>query len=143
MFKKQANFGSAGSKLQNANSNRKKTARLFNVQNQSTNSFLKASDVLLNPFSMSERKNDHASEKQLRMPKNPSRFSQALQGEKPLQTFTQFCKLKNIPFNMNEKRFYQIAKHEYSKNSWYYALAHFFHQIDIRGGSVAGSSRGR
>ena len=33
---------------------------------------------------------------------------------------------------MNEMRFYQIAKHEYSKNSWYHALATFFHKIDIR-----------
>ena len=81
---------------------------------------------------MSERKTDHLSAKQLRMPKNPSRFSQALSCEKPLQTFTQFCKQKNIPFNMNEKRFYQMAKHEYSKNSWYYALAHFFHNIEMR-----------
>ena len=68
MFKKQVVGGSAGSKIQNTqnnnqNSNRKKTTRLFNVQNQSTNSFLKASDVLLSPFSMSERKTDRLSEK--------------------------------------------------------------------------------
>ena len=33
---------------------------------------------------------------------------------------------------MNEKRFYQIAKYEHSKNSWYHALASFFHKIEIK-----------
>ena len=33
----------------------KKTNRLFNVSNQSSSAFLKASDVLLNPFSLNER----------------------------------------------------------------------------------------
>ena len=33
---------------------------------------------------------------------------------------------------MNEKRFYQIAKYEHSKNSWYYALAKFFNAIELR-----------
>ena len=44
---------------------------------------------------------------------------------------------------MNEKRFYQMAKHEYSKNSWYYALAHFFHQIDLRNAETKASKSNR
>lgn len=58
MFKKKQVAAQTGGDFNTNQSNRKKTTRLFNVQNQSTNSFLKASDVLLNPFSMSERNTD-------------------------------------------------------------------------------------
>ena len=33
---------------------------------------------------------------------------------------------------MNEKRFYQLAKHEHTTNGWYYVLAKFFHNIEMR-----------
>lgn len=55
-----------------------------------------------------------------------------LPDEKSLPTMLKYCRQQNIPFNMNEKRFYQIAKYEHSKNSWYHALASFFHKIDIK-----------
>ena len=46
-----------------ASAQSKKITRLFNVTNQSSISFLKASNVLLNPFSMNERKMDNLSAK--------------------------------------------------------------------------------
>ena len=33
---------------------------------------------------------------------------------------------------MNERRFYQMAKFEYSKHSFYHAIAHFLHTIEMR-----------
>ena len=45
----------------------------------------------------------------------------------PLPLLTDFCKKENIPFNMNERRLFQLAKSEYIKDSFYHALAQFIH----------------
>ena len=60
MVKKQHNYSSSKNPKTAAC---KKTTRLFNVSNQPSSAFIKASDVLLNPFTLSERKTDLASER--------------------------------------------------------------------------------
>lgn len=59
--------------------------------------------MLQKPFSMNERNPDRKAESKLRMPHNPIGLTHNC---KPLITFTQFCKNRNIPFNENEERYY-------------------------------------
>lgn len=70
---------------------------------QSELAFMKASNVLLEPFSVVKRGQDLKAEKQLRMPPNPLGVQLR---HKKLITLTDFCKERNIPFNENEQRFY-------------------------------------
>ena len=57
-------------------------------------------------------------------------------GASDLPTLTQYCKQQNIPFSMNERRFYLRAKHEHSKNSFYHGVAALFHSIELRNASM-------
>ena len=61
----------------NAAMTRKKTNRLFNVANQSQAAFVRASDVLIHPFNLSERPTDTQAELSLRMPPKPTQLTHA------------------------------------------------------------------
>ena len=64
----------------------------------------------------------------LRMPHNPIGLKHNL---KPLITFTQFCKNRNIPFNENEERFYLINQQKHQKNNYRQACIQFFQEIQL------------
>ena len=82
----------------------KKNQKYFNVTNQGSSAFIKASNVLMEPFSMSNRNTDMKSGKKVRMPMNPIGVKPL---EKPLPTFVEFCIERNIPINQNEDRYFK------------------------------------
>ena len=90
---------------------KKNTSKYFNMTKQGEMSFIKASNVLLEPFSEIKRGQDAKAEKKLRMPTNPLGVTLT---NKQVQTLTTFCKRRNIPFNENEQRFYMKAKQDHS-----------------------------
>ena len=50
---------------------KKSANRYFNVEKQAGPTFVKASNVLLEPFSLTQRNQDNKAHKQIRMPPNP------------------------------------------------------------------------
>ena len=51
--------------------NKNSANRYFNVEKQAAHAFVKASNVLLEPFCMSKRGQDTRAQKHIRMPANP------------------------------------------------------------------------
>ena len=75
---------------------KKKTGKYFNMTKQSQSAFVKASNVLSEPFSPVKRGQDFKAEKLIRMPQNP--LGVQLRNKK-LVTLYEFCRQRNIPFN--------------------------------------------
>lgn len=75
---------------------------------QGEQEFIKASNVLLEPFSPLKRGKDPKAEKALRMP--PNHVGVRHRTGPPLLSLTEFCKKRNIPFNENEQRYYMRLK---------------------------------
>ena len=76
------------------------------MSKQSEHAFVKASNVLLEPFSPVKRGQDLKAQKQLRMPANPLGVQLR---NKNLISLYDFCRERKIPFNENEKRYYMKA----------------------------------
>ena len=96
---------------------REKTLKYLNTTKQGEQAFVKASNVLLEPFSPIKRGVDVKAEKQLRMPANPVGNKSLLSGT-TLISLPEFCKQRNIPWNQNEQRYYLRAKNEVSKQAY-------------------------
>jgi len=68
---------------------KKKTQKFFDTTRQGEKAFIKASNVLLEPFSPLKRNQDAKAQKTFRMPMDPMK---AKVREKPLITMVEFCK---------------------------------------------------
>ena len=106
-----------------------KTGKFFNMSKQSELDFVKASNVLLEPFSPIKKGQDLKAEKQLRMPPNPLGVQLR---NKSIISLYDFCKERNIPFNENEKRYYLRAKQENSDKKFDKTISAYFKEINMR-----------
>ena len=106
-----------------------KNAKLFNVTNQNSQAFIKASNILLEPFSLTNRKYDHKALKKLRMPTNPIGINPQ---EKTVPSFVEFCQERNIPFNENELRYFKQNQNNHAKKVFKQTVVEFFNEIQLR-----------
>ena len=88
----------------------KKNNKILNCTKQSLDTFIKASNILLEPFCEIKRGQDQKAQKQLKIPANSLPQGETFIKKKTLISLTEFCKRRNIPFNENEKRYYQMEK---------------------------------
>ena len=107
---------------------KKKTGKYFNLTKQSQLAFVKASNVLLEPFSPVKRGQDQLAEKLIRMPHNPL----GVQLNKKISTLFEFCRQRNIPFNENEQRYYKRAKDVNSDKAFSKVIGNFLDEIKLR-----------
>ena len=107
----------------------KKNKKIFNCRHQSLNTFIKASNLLLEPFSELDRGKDTKAEKQLKIPPNSLPQTERIVAKKELTSLTDFCKKRNIPFNENEKRFYLKEKSKLQYQKYEKAMHEFFNGI--------------
>ena len=87
-----------------------KNLKVLSSKNQSLKAFVKASNILLEPFSTLERGEDHKAANQLKIPPNSKPQVETIVKKKELVSLVAFCKRRNIPFNENEQRFYRKEK---------------------------------
>ena len=81
-------------------------------------------NMLLDPFSLYQRRTDRKSLESIRYPVNPiiCAESSKLPQKKPVLPFHEFCRQRSIPFSENEDRFYKLVKQKYLLNAYKQAV---------------------
>lgn len=108
---------------------KKLTGKYFNMSKQSQIAFLKASNVLLEPFCAIKRGQDQKAEKLIRMPPNP--LGVQVRNKKIISLYD-FCRQRNIPFNENEQRYYRKAKFEQTDKTYKQVITAYLREIKLR-----------